>query len=444
MTGPRAPAGANAGWLARSRAAVFHPCTQMKAHETLPIVPIARGEGAWLVDFEGRRYLDAVSSWWVNLFGHANPRINAAITDQLAKLEHVMLAGFTHQPVVELSERLAALAPPGLGHAFYGSDGASATEIALKMSFHAWANRGRPGKRAFVSVAGGYHGETLGALAVTDVPLFRSTYEPLLVRHATVPSPDARLARDGATPREAAEAAARALEAHLAAHHATTAALIVEPLVQGARGMAMHDPHYLVRARELCTRYGVHLIADEIMTGFGRTGTMFACEQAGIAPDFLLLSKGITGGYLPLACVLSTDAVYGAFYDDDVARGFLHSHSYTGNALACRAALAVLDIFEDGDVIAANRARAARFTARARAVAAHPKVRHFRQRGMIWAFEVDSSRPDFPRWCFADALARGVLLRPIGRTVYFMPPYVTADDDWGLLVDATLGMLDCA
>ena len=435
---------ANADWLERSRRAVWHPCTQMKAHETLPLVPIARGDGAWLYDFDGRRYLDAVSSWWVNLFGHANPRINAALAAQLRELEHVILAGFTHRPVVLLSERLAELAPRGLGHAFYGSDGASATEIALKMAFHYWKNRGQPEKTGFVSLAGSYHGETLGALAVTDVPLFRRTYEPLLMRHATVPSPDARRARDGATPREAAEDAARALEAHLAAHHATTAALIVEPLVQGASGMAMHDPHYLVRARELCTRHGVHLIADEIMTGFGRTGTMFACEQAGIAPDFLLLSKGITGGYLPLACVLSTDEVYGSFYDDDVARGFLHSHSYTGSALACRAALAVLDIFEDDDVIAANRARAARFTARAAALAAHPKVRDFRQRGMIWAFEVDSPRPDFPRWCFAEALARGVLLRPIGRTVYFMPPFVTADEDWGLLVDATLGILDCA
>ncbi len=440
ITGP----GGNAAWLARSRAAVFHPCTQMKVHETLPIVPVARGEGAWLFDFEGRRYLDAVSSWWVNLFGHANPRINAAIVDQLATLEHVLLAGFTHRPVVELSERLAALAPPGLGHACYGSDGATATEIALKMSFHAWANRGKPEKRGFVSVAGGYHGETLGALAVTDVPLFRTTYEPLLARHATVPSPDARLARDGEAPRDVAERAARALEAHLARHHATTAALIVEPLVQGATGMAMHDPHYLVRARELCTRYGVHLIADEIMTGFGRTGTLFACEQAEIAPDFLLLSKGITGGYLPLACVLSTDAVYASFYDDDVARGFLHSHSYTGNALACRAALAVLDIFRDDDVIAANRVRAARFSARAAPLATHPRVRNFRQRGMIWAFEADSPRADFSRWCFAEALAREVLLRPIGHTVYFMPPYVTSDADWGLLVDATLAILDDA
>jgi len=416
----------------------------MKQHETLPLVPIARGEGAWLVDFDGRRYLDAVSSWWVNLFGHSHPRINAALRAQLDDLEHVILAGFTHRPVVELSERLAALAPPGLGHAFYGSDGASATEIALKMSFHAWVNHGQPGKREFVSVAGSYHGETLGALAVTDVPLFRDTYAPLLHRGATVPSPDARLARPGESARDAAERAAQALEAHLATQHATTAALIVEPLVQGASGMVMHDPHYLARARELCTHFGVHLIADEIMTGFGRTGTLFACEQAGIRPDFLLLSKGITGGYLPLACVLTTDEVYGAFWHDDVARGFLHSHSYTGNALACRAALAVLDIFRDDDVIAVNRTKAERWTARAAALAGHARVRNFRHRGMIWAFDADSERPDFARWCFAQALARGVLLRPIGRTVYFMPPYVITDEEFGLICDATVEVLDAA
>jgi adenosylmethionine-8-amino-7-oxononanoate aminotransferase len=416
----------------------------MKQHETLPLVPIARGDGAWLTDFDGKRYLDAVSSWWVNLFGHANPHISSALAQQLGELEHVLLAGFTHRPVVELSERLSALAPPGLGHAFYASDGASATEIALKMSFHAWANRGQQRKREFVSVAGGYHGETLGALGVTDVPLFRDTYAPLLPRGATVPSPDARLARPGESARDVAERAAQGLEAHLAAHHATTAALIVEPLVQGASGMVMHDAHYLVRARELCTHFGVHLIADEIMTGFGRTGTLFACEQAGIAPDFLLLSKGLTGGYLPLACVLTTDEVYAAFWHDDMARGFLHSHSYTGNALACRAALAVLDIFRDDDVIAANRGKAQRWTARAAALAGHARVRNFRHRGMIWAFEADSARPDFARWCFAQALARGVLLRPIGHTIYFMPPYVVTDDEFALLCDATAEVLDAA
>ncbi|MEO5766261.1 MAG: adenosylmethionine--8-amino-7-oxononanoate transaminase [Casimicrobiaceae bacterium] len=439
--------GGNAAWRARSLAAVWHPCTQMKAHETLPLVPIARGAGAWLHDFDGRRYLDGVSSWWVNLFGHANPRINAALADQLAVLEHALLAGCTHAPVVELSERLAALAPPGLGHAFYGSDGASATEIALKMSFHYWKNRGQPDKRGFVSLAGGYHGETLGALAVTDVALYRATYAPLLMTHAVVPSPDPRGAA-GVDPSgvadaaDAADAAAAALDAHLARHHATTAALIVEPLVQGAAGMAMYDAHYLRRARELCTRYGVHLIADEIMTGFGRTGTLFACEAAGIAPDLLCLSKGITGGYLPLSCVLSTDDIYAAFYADDASRAFLHSHSYTGNALACRAALAVLDIFRDDGVIAANATKAQRFTALAAPLAAHPRVRNFRHRGMIWAFDVDTARPAFAHRFFAAALERELLLRPIDRTVYFMPPYIVDDAEFALLVEGSRAILD--
>ena len=437
-----APTGASAQWLARSLKAVWHPCTQMKAHETLPLVPIECGEGAWLFDFDGRRYLDAVSSWWVNLFGHANPRINAAVADQLGRLEHAMLAGFTHEPVVELSERLAALAPPGLGHAFYGSDGASATEIALKMSFHYWSNRGKPEKRGYLSLEGGYHGETLGALAVTDIAIFSETYAPLLARHARMPSPDARNARGSRTPADVAHAAADALEAHLAAHHATIAALIVEPLVQGASGMVVYDAGYLSRARALCTRYGVHLVADEIMTGFGRTGTMFACEQAGIAPDFLCLSKGITGGYLPLSCVLSTDDVFEAFYADDVRRAFLHSHSYTGNALACRAALAVLDIFAADDVIAANRAKSLRWRDIAAPLARHSRVRDYRTCGMIHAFEVATDRPDFARAFFAAALERELLLRPIGRTVYFMPPYIVTDDEFALLVERTAALLD--
>jgi len=434
----------NQRWLARSRAAVWHPCTQMKQHETLALVPIARGQGPWLYDFDGRRYLDAVSSWWVNLFGHAHPAIGTAIGSQLAELEHAMLAGFTHRPVIELSERLAALAPGKLGHCFYGSDGASAVEIALKMSAHYWRNRGRPGKNGFVSVENGYHGETLGALSVTDVALFRDAYAPLLRRNIVAPSPDARLAAPGTSARDHALAAASSLEAILAECHATTAALILEPLVQGAAGMAMHDPAYLARARELCTRHDVHLIADEIMTGFGRTGTMFACEQAGIAPDLLCLSKGITGGYLPLSVVLTTDEIYAAFYDDDVARAFLHSHSYTGNALACRAALAVLDLFRDQDVIAHNLDRARRLTALAQPLAAHPKVRNFRQLGMIWAFDVDSGRTDFSRWCFAQALDRELLLRPIGKTVYWMPPYVLDDDEMALLAERTLEIVACA
>lgn len=434
----------NEHWLSRSRKAVWHPCTQMKQHETTPLVPISRGSGSWLYDFDGNRYLDAVSSWWVNLFGHGHPAINAAIVDQLGRLEHVMLAGFTNQPVVELSERLSAIAPGELGHCFYASDGASAVEIALKMSFHYWRQKGHAAKTNFVSVAHGYHGETAGALSVTDIPLFRDAYAPLLRRQATVPSPDARLASEGVSPREHALAAAAALDAHLSANHETIAALIVEPMVQGAAGMAMHDAGYLVRARELCTRYGVHLIADEIMTGFGRTGRMFACEHAAVGPDMLCLSKGITGGYLPLSAVLTRDEIFDEFYDDDLARGFLHSHSYSGNALACRAALAVMDIFRDSDVLETNRVSAAKLDAFAQPLAKHPRVENFRRLGMIWAFEVATARKDFSRWFAAEALAREMLLRPIGRTVYWMPPYCLADDEMEMLASRTLEIVECA
>jgi len=433
----------NAALLARSAAAVWHPCTQMKQHETLPLVPIASGTGVWLHDFDGRRYLDAISSWWVNLFGHSNPRINAALVAQLGELEHVILAGFTHEPVVELSERLSALTGGRLGHCFYGSDGASAIEIALKMSFHFWRNSGRAQKTRFVSLANGYHGETLGALSVTDVALFKDTYAPLLRQSAQVPSPDWRLAQPGETPHACAGRCAQSLERHLEQHHAETAAFILEPLVQGATGMAMYDAEYLRRARALCDRYQVHLIADEIMTGCGRSGTFFAHEQAGITPDFLCLSKGITGGYLPLSVVLTTDAVYAAFYDDNVARGFLHSHSYTGNALACRAALATLDIFRQDDVIEANKAKAAYLSRAAQPIAHHPRVRNFRNTGMIWAFDVDTNSPAFARKFFQAALERELLLRPIGNTVYFMPPYVITEDEIELLVARTLDILNC-
>jgi adenosylmethionine-8-amino-7-oxononanoate aminotransferase len=356
--------------------------------------------------------------------------------------------------VVELSERLAKLT--GLGHAFYGSDGASATEIALKMSAHYWRNSGQPQKNGFVSLQNGYHGETVGALSVTDIPLFKTTYAPLLRPTAQVPTPDARRAETGESSEAFALRCAAALETHLAEHASTTAAFIVEPLVQGAAGMAMYHPVYLSRARELCDQYQVHLIADEIAVGFGRTGTMFACEQAptcpphpspltphppGIRPDFICLSKGITGGYLPLSAVLTTDAVYAMFYGDATARGFLHSHSYTGNPLACRAALAVLDIFESDAVIAANRNKAAEFSNYLAEVAAHPRVRHFRHRGMIWAFDVADAGPDFATRFHLQALAQGVFIRPIGHTVYLMPPYVIERSDMLLLARTILSCL---
>lgn len=612
----------------------------MKQLDAVPPLAIARGEGAWLIDESGKRYLDAISSWWVNLFGHCNPRINAAITDQLGKIEHVMLAGATHEPVVELSERLAKLT--GLGHAFYGSDGASATEIALKMSAHFWRNSGQPEKNGFVSLQNAYHGETVGALSVTDIPLFKTTYAPLVRHSAQVPTPDARRAEPGESAEAYALRCADALEAYLAEHAATTAAFIVEPLVQGAAGMAMYHPVYLTRAREVCDHYQVHLIADEIAVGFGRTGTMFAfeqaaaprqagthaetapparprrsapaesggrascstgtmfaCEQAsppsppgrgaggegaaggsklrfpnipseaiefarklrheqtdaesllwyllrdrrlggykfrrqhpmppytldffcrdaamvieldggqhadperdrrrdewlaergvrvlrfwnhdvlqdtesvlmaiwnalheplrphprplsqrergerpmrtGIRPDFLCLSKGITGGYLPLSAVLTTDAVYAAFYGDETARGFLHSHSYTGNPLACRAALATLDIFAADDVIARNRVKSDEFTASLAQGIDRPEVRHLRHLGMIWAFDVPAAAPGFAARFHQAALAQGVFLRPIGHTVYVMPPYVATQGELAWLAGRIATALD--
>lgn len=424
----------------RSLQAVWHPCSQMKQHETVPLLPIARAEGPWLVGTDGRRYLDAISSWWVNLFGHNHPHIVQAMTEQLGTLSHVMLAGCTHEPVVELSERLGALT--GLGHAFYASDGASATEIALKMSAHSWRNRGRPQKCRFIGLEHGYHGETVGALSVTDIPLFREAYGPLVRVSATVPSPDARLAKPGRSAAEHAADCADVLAAYLAEHHDEVAAFIVEPLVQCAAGLAMHDPEYLRRVRALCDRYEVHLVCDEIAVGFGRTGTMFAHQQAGIRPDLICLSKGLTGGTLALSAVLCTDAIYAAFYDDRTARGFLHSHSYTGNPLACRAALATLEIFDQQDWFAHNRGTAARLNALAAPLAQHARVKASRHLGMLWAFDVDTDDPAFSRRFHAAALDRGVLLRPIGSTLYFMPPYVIDEATSHHLVDGALGALD--
>jgi adenosylmethionine-8-amino-7-oxononanoate aminotransferase len=410
----------------------------MKQHETFPLIPIQRGEGVWLYDADGKRYLDGISSWWVNLFGHNNPRIKDAIKSQLDQLEHVMLAGFTHEPVVALSEKLSELT--GLGHAFYASDGASATEIALKMSFHYWRNSGQSGKTQFISLKNSYHGETLGALGVTDVAIFKDTYAPLLMQSAQMPSPDFRESEAGVSAEAMALCAAAALEDYLARHHANIAAFIIEPIVQCAGGMAMYHPVYLQRARELCTRYQVHLIADEIAVGFGRTGTMFACEQAAAKvsdiADFICLSKGITGGYLPLSAVLTSDLIYQAFYDERTVKGFLHSHSYTGNPLACSAALATLSIFADDAVLEKNRILADYIKSQASSLAELP-IQHLRQQGMILALDVLGAQPGFAQRCYAEALKQGLLLRPIGNTVYLMPPYSISREEVDYMLTAT-------
>ncbi len=411
----------------------------MQHHESVPLVAVHHGSGAWLFDHEGNRYLDAISSWWVNLFGHANPRINAAIKHQLDTLEHAMLAGFTHEPVVALSEKLSALTGGVLGHCFYASDGASAVEIALKMSFHSWRNQGLGDKKEFVCLKGGYHGETVGALAVTDVPVFRDAYQAMLAPAHCLMSPDARQAQDGENADLVALRAAHALEKLLQERATHISAVIIEPLVQCAGGMAMHSPLYVQEVRRLCTAFNVHLIADEIAVGCGRTGKFFACEHANLWPDFLCLSKGISGGYLPLSLVMTREAIYQSFYSDSLARGFLHSHSYTGNPLACRAALATLEIFDEDNVLVQNRERAAQLNGALASFAVHSQVKHFRQQGMIWAFDAQVDDPHlaatFSRRFFSCALKHELLVRPIGTSVYLMPPYVLSDADINLLAE---------
>jgi adenosylmethionine-8-amino-7-oxononanoate aminotransferase len=432
----------NADLVKRDLSVLWHPCTQMKDHERLPVIPIRSGKGVWLEDYEGKRYLDAISSWWVNLFGHCNPRINAALAEQLETLEHVLLAGFTHEAVTTLSERLVEITPAGLTRCFYADNGSSAVEAALKMSFHAWLNQGKTNKTRFVTLENSYHGETLGALAVGNVELYRQTYHPLLMETFKAPSPDCYHREPGESWHDYSVRQFEKMEQLLAAHADEICAVIIEPLVQCAGNMRMYDPVYLQLLRGACDRYEVHLIADEIATGFGRTGTMFACEQAGISPDFMCLSKGLTGGYLPLSVVLTGDSIYGCFYHDyHDLKAFLHSHSYTGNPLGCRAALATLDIFRDDNVIENNKPLAAAMQKATAHLAEHPHVCEVRQTGMILAIEMckdKRSRTPYP-WqerrglrVYQHALEKGVLLRPLGNVIYMMPPYVISADEISL------------
>ena len=435
----------NQSLVQRDLSVLWHPCSQMKDHEQLPLIPIKSGAGVWLEDFEGNRYLDAISSWWVNLFGHAHPVINQALKQQLDTLEHVILGGFTHQAAVELAEKLVEITPQGLNKCFYADNGSSAIEVALKMSFHYWRNLGQCQKTKFITLENSYHGETLGALAVGNVALYKDTYGPLLMDVITVASPDCYQCEVGESWAEYSMRRFTDMEQTLAEHAGQVCAVIVEPLVQCAGSMRMYHPVYLKRLREACDKYNVHLIADEIAVGFGRTGTLFACEQADISPDFMCLSKGLTGGYLPLSAVMTTDTVYQAFYDDyQNLTAFLHSHSYTGNALGCRAALATIGLFQSQDVLGHNRQLAAAMAKATERFKDHPHVSEVRQTGMIVAIELvkhKQSREPYP-WqqrrglkVYQYALSKGVLLRPLGNVVYFMPPYVITEQEIELMAE---------
>ncbi len=410
---------------------LWHPCTQMKDHETLPLIPIKKAHGVYLEDFEGNKYIDAISSWWVNMFGHTNKYINDKIKEQLDTLEHVILAGFTHEQVVILSERLVKLTPDGLDKCFYSDNGSSAVEVALKMSYHAHLNDGNGDKNIFVSLKNSYHGETIGALSVGDVELYKDTYKPLLLQTLQTAVP-----KDMSI--KSAKIAASGFEELCKEKADEISAIILEPLIQGAGYMHMYHPQFLVLIREICTRYNVHLIADEVMVGFGRTGELFACEKANITPDFIVLSKGLTGGYLPLSVVLTSNEIYAKFYCDyNEHKAFLHSHSYTGNALACAAANATLDIFENDNVIEKNKDIARYMGKKLQKFSELENVAEVRQTGMICVVELKgySSEERIGLKVYDYGLKNGVLLRPLGHIVYFMPPYIITNEEIDKMMD---------
>ena len=416
--------------ITQDLAHIWHPCSQMKDYVegNLPLIAIQRGEGAYLIDHNGNRYLDAISSWWVNLFGHTHPHIVEAICAQAAKLEQVIFAGFTHEQAITLANRITALAPRGLNRVFFADNGSSAVEVAIKMAFHAKLNEGKT-RPMIVSLTNSYHGETLGALAAGDVDLYKRTYAPLLFHTAQAKSPALCSQAD----------ALADMRRVLDTNRDQVCAVIIEPLVQCAGDMAMFDPSYLTALRALCDEFGVFLIADEIAVGFGRTGTLFACEQAGISPDLMTLSKGLTGGFLPLSLTLATDAIYDAFYDDyATGKSFLHSHSYTANPISCAAANASLDLL-GGGVLAENRLKAQRIADGLERIGRVGGTANFRQRGMIAAFDITgfSAGERVGVRVAKEALKRGIVLRPLGNTVYFMPPYIVTLDEIDRLCEVT-------
>ncbi|WP_285818698.1 adenosylmethionine--8-amino-7-oxononanoate transaminase [Helicobacter bilis] len=405
---------------------IWHPCTQMKDHEKLPIIPIKRAKGIYLYDFNDKSYIDCVSSWWVNLFGHCNDYINATIKEQLDNLEHVILAGFSHEPIINLSKRLCDMLPQPLNKCFYADNGSSAIEVALKMSFHYFRNLNMK-RNLFLSLTNSYHGETIGTLSVGDVALYKETYAPLLLESLRTEAPETQFGDYSH--------ALESLEKILKEYGDKICAFILEPLIQCAGNMHMYNKDYIKDSIALCRKYGIQIIFDEIAVGFGRTGSMFALEQCGVVPDYLCLSKGISGGYMPLSVVITSDSIYDVFYAPySTYKAFLHSHSYTGNTLACAAANAVLDIFQQKNIIEKNKQLSLFMKKEFEILKDSSKVVNMRICGMVIAFDVitDKERPNI--FIFEEGLKRGLLLRPLGNTIYFMPPYVITQDSISYVV----------
>lgn len=425
---------------------IWHPCSQMKDYEEFPPIIIERGDGSYLYDIEGKSYLDAVSSWWVNLFGHSNKRINSAISRQCESLEHVIFANFSHKPAIELAERIVDITPVGLNKVFFADNGSSAVEVALKLSFQYHQQVGNGAKNKFVAISDAYHGETLGALAVGDIDLYNKIYNKLIMHTYKAQGPDCFRCPYGENRDSCQVQCFEKMEELVEKHHNELCGIIIEPLIQGAAGMKMYPPIYLKKLRAICDQYKIHFIADEIAVGFGRTGKMFACEYAGVSPDMMCLSKGLTAGYLPLALTLVTDEIYQAFYCGYTElKAFMHSHSYTGNPIGCAVANETLNIFRDENVIEKNKQKSQYIKELVFERAyKHPYIGEFRQQGMVGALELveDKATKEGFDWkkrvgynIYKVALKKGVLLRPLGNVVYFMPPYVVTEKDMELMVD---------
>ncbi len=436
-------------WAEKDLKYIWHPCSQMKDYEELPPIVIDHGKGIYLYDIEGNRYADVVSSWWCNLLGHCNPRINEAVKKQIDSLEHVIFANFTHKTAITLCEKLAKVLPEGLCKFNFTDNGSSAIEAAMKVSFQYHYQTGSPQKKRFMALSDAYHGETIGALSVGGVDLYSEIYRPILMDIVRIDAPDCyrcpyNKCRDNCNC-ECFENAEKMFEKY----GNETAAILVEPLLQCSAGMKIYPPLYLKKLRELCNKYNVHLIADEIATGYGRTGKMFACNHAGISPDIMCLSKGLTGGYMPMAIFVTTQKIYDAFYADyNDGKAFMHSHTYSGNPLACSAAVEVLNVLEDEHIIEKANEKAEYFTKIIKEkFLPLENVGEVRTIGLINAIELvknNKTKEPFDSklrigyQIYKEALKKGVLLRPLGNVIYFNPPLVISKEDMDFVTDIAL------
>lgn len=433
-------------WVDKDLKYIWHPCSQMKDYEELSPIVIDHGEGVYLYDTDGKKYIDVISSWWCNLLGHCNPAISNALKEQADTLEHVIFANFTHKPAIRLAERLSKILPKGLCKFNFTDNGSSAIEAAMKVSFQYHEQTGNPQKTKFMALSDAYHGETIGALSVGDCDLYTKLYKPILMDIVRIEGPDCYRCPYGKCRDNCDCECAKKAEQTFAQYGNETAALLVEPLLQGSAGMKIYPPLYLRKLRELCDKYNVHLIADEIATGYGRTGKMFAFEHAGVSPDIMCLSKGLTGGYMPMAIFATTQKIYDAFYDDyNTGKAFMHSHTYSGNPMACSCANAVLDLMEDGKILKRAQENAVYFNNMIKdKFLSHKNVGEVRHIGLINAIEIVKNKDTKEAFdgklrlgyqIYRKALKKGVILRPLGDVIYFNPPLIMEREDMNYATD---------